>query len=1018
MNTIVHSLFDWYQSRIGSLDKQSWEKYLDSQTVKHNLYCIPEKSSKIDDLIDIDLIKGSSFPKFKSKLSLSNILFNGIIKLLFFPCYFKWWKKQIGCKFSYLILIVYIMQLVNVVILNSAFNTKSNDEQIFDSTDISMPLITMVILGVIYSYISSSLSGQDSENHYKKSEFEEFRNTRTRCQSLVPVDNAKNENQEKTQVQTKKVDKNTPKKKSKILKKDVKCFSDSKTSIKSRKNILSLNLSAKKEQTDKTLKSSRIVNLNEFNFENFGLLNHQTTTDSSSFSSSSNKAEFEYVDENANRVPENSLNSDLNHASIQDENYIYEYQNDDYVAFDDDDDDEDDEETNVEALENEITRSTEDTDEPFETSKLDIHSLDITLGEKEKNDKCSINNNNLKDNTELYKISQKIVNSSAVKDKIFCLIWQFNEWKGADLSMLEISNMVIGNVEKHPLSHDYFYVGLILSLLISFLPIIYHSNHKIKIDLNDSILNQTIYIDEMLSRFVPSRYFSPVIVIIEFILNIKTVKIQMIYIKNYFNYWTSLNLWCAFVFFNTFLSTFILLTLFFTLLTVAERTLSQRLLHAKYFCYLTSNRRSRKNNVPHFRLNKVENIKTWLSVRSYMKRRGPQRSIDAIISSTFLIGVSLCSAVCIRFLQNSDFLTESLSDWQLVLSCLCIWAYMLRFMTIGHKINKKYRNCMSMVITEQINLYLEMEKKPEKKDKLIVVNNVLKLAADLLKEIENPFKISGLGVNTWVYNVTKVVILSAASAVLIKKLTQQKGTLWCGIGNDASNCTEIGKIKETDTCCRMHDICPYKYNINKREHNGYEWSWRRIYTLTHCECDLMFQNCLAQEPIHVNSAKIWHSFRKLGVKCYSFFPCKNDLFENFWSNLEDREIGSCVEDVRVVVFESVDDYSNFVTNNLNKTGLAEEQKILSSYFDRFYVAKTKIDKYSACLDEIFSYKTTIVNNFGKLHGLNGSPEAMRERVDLTKKLEEVYQNELVNSKKSYLASKARDFLMKIFSILT
>ena len=40
---------------------------------------------------------------------------------------------------------------------------------------------------------------------------------------------------------------------------------------------------------------------------------------------------------------------------------------------------------------------------------------------------------------------------------------------------------------------------------------------------------------------------------------------------------------------------------------------------------------------------------------------------------------------------------------------------------------------MSMVITQQINLYLQMEKKPEKKDELTVVNNVLKLAADLLK---------------------------------------------------------------------------------------------------------------------------------------------------------------------------------------------------------------------------------------------------------------------------------------------
>jgi len=87
-------------------------------------------------------------------------------------------------------------------------------------------------------------------------------------------------------------------------------------------------------------------------------------------------------------------------------------------------------------------------------------------------------------------------------------------------------------------------------------------------------------------------------------------------------------------------------------------------------------------------------------------------------------------------------------------------------MTIGFRINKKYRNCMSMVITEQINLYLQMEKMPDKKDELSVVNNVLKLASDLLKEIENPFKISGLGVDPWVYNITKVVILSAFSAVL------------------------------------------------------------------------------------------------------------------------------------------------------------------------------------------------------------------------------------------------------------
>ena len=40
----------------------------------------------------------------------------------------------------------------------------------------------------------------------------------------------------------------------------------------------------------------------------------------------------------------------------------------------------------------------------------------------------------------------------------------------------------------------------------------------------------------------------------------------------------------------------------------------------------------------------------------------------------------------------------------------------------------------------------------------------------MIKEIENPFKISGLGVEPWVYNATKVVTLSAFSAVMSELL--------------------------------------------------------------------------------------------------------------------------------------------------------------------------------------------------------------------------------------------------------
>lgn len=70
-----------------------------------------------------------------------------------------------------------------------------------------------------------------------------------------------------------------------------------------------------------------------------------------------------------------------------------------------------------------------------------------------------------------------------------------------------------------------------------------------------------------------------------------------------------------------------------------------------------------------------------------------------------------------------------------------VWSFglgimLLRFMTLGTKINRKYRN-LSVLITEQINLYLQIEQKAEKKEELMVANSVLKLAADLLKVSKN-----------------------------------------------------------------------------------------------------------------------------------------------------------------------------------------------------------------------------------------------------------------------------------------
>uniref|UniRef100_T1GK67 PHTF1/2 N-terminal domain-containing protein n=1 Tax=Megaselia scalaris TaxID=36166 RepID=T1GK67_MEGSC len=91
----------------------------------------------------------------------------------------------------------------------------------------------------------------------------------------------------------------------------------------------------------------------------------------------------------------------------------------------------------------------------------------------------------------------------------------------------------------------------------------------------------------------------------------------------------------------------------FLFMAVAERTYKQRFLYAKLFSHLTSSRRARRSNLPHFRLNKVINIKTWLSVRSYLKRRGPQRSVDVIVSAAFVITLLLLSFLSVEWLKDS-----------------------------------------------------------------------------------------------------------------------------------------------------------------------------------------------------------------------------------------------------------------------------------------------------------------------------------------------------------------------------
>ena len=70
---------------------------------------------------------------------------------------------------------------------------------------------------------------------------------------------------------------------------------------------------------------------------------------------------------------------------------------------------------------------------------------------------------------------------------------------------------------------------------------------------------------------------------------------------------------------------------------------------------------------------------------------------------------------------------------QVSLWCFFTSIFLCRFMMLGSKINTTYHST-SLLLTEQLNLYLRCVSAPHKKERLTMSNQVLKIAAKLLKK--------------------------------------------------------------------------------------------------------------------------------------------------------------------------------------------------------------------------------------------------------------------------------------------
>jgi hypothetical protein len=211
-------------------------------------------------------------------------------------------------------------------------------------------------------------------------------------------------------------------------------------------------------------------------------------------------------------------------------------------------------------------------------------------------------------------------------------------------------------------------------------------------------------------------------------------------------------------------------------------TFKRRYMYAKYFSKLTSSRKARRAGLPYFHLHKVDHIKVWLSLRSRrieLDREclGPYPASDTVAHFLFMVAIFLVGVVAFRAIQNASgspnkqggaSILSSMSDWLLFTWAFILAVFVQRIMMLASKTHERFQNT-SVLLTEELNIHMRLLRKPEKKEELNACNQMLKVAAALIKELEGGKAKKGMAgtliLDPWLYSIVRVVLLSALGAL-------------------------------------------------------------------------------------------------------------------------------------------------------------------------------------------------------------------------------------------------------------
>uniref|UniRef100_A0A8C4K1P8 Putative homeodomain transcription factor 1 n=1 Tax=Dromaius novaehollandiae TaxID=8790 RepID=A0A8C4K1P8_DRONO len=722
---------------VGAYDQQIWEKSIE-QTEMKGLKNKPKKKGHIQpDLIDVDLIRGSTFAKAKPEIPWTSLTRKGIVRVVFFPLFSQWWIQVTSQRIFMWLLVLYLMQVIAVVLYFMM--------PVVSASEVMGPMCLMLLMGTVHCQIVSTQINKPSGTNG-------LSRRRRKLRKSVGVDGNSW---------------SSPDKASKEEQSESASILDNLFGTLFRRRIRRVKLVAEKGTETENDASAvnngikhrharseyRLLPFKEKNKLSDGEKSHQdecTNIGGISDELSSEEDAEAMAQRSVLRQSVEGASSDnsyedkkkrplvsLNQAVSQVKQALKGARDSDSVV-------ESELESTLYSQDSRScisagSRSCSVTRRDSESTRHDSETEDMLwddlLHGPECRSSCTSDSEevtvrgarrDLKEDVFQQNHLFWLQNTSPASAKVSALIWEGNDCKKVDMSVLEISGIIMSRVNAYQQGVGYQMLGNIITIGLAFLPFLYR---LFRTDNLEQLCS--ISVKELLHIFCGAPASTPVIVL------------------------SAIN----------FLERLCLTWMFFFMMCVAERTYKQRFLFAKLFSHITSARKARKYEIPHFRLKKVENIKIWLSLRSYLKRRGPQRSVDVVVSSVFLLALSIAFICCAQVLKGHKTFLNAAYNWEFLIWEAALLLFLLRLASLGSETNKKYSN-ISILLTEQINLYLKMEKKPNKKEQLSLVNNVLKLSTKLLKELDTPFRLYGLTMNPLIYNITRVVILSAVSGVI------------------------------------------------------------------------------------------------------------------------------------------------------------------------------------------------------------------------------------------------------------